>query len=146
MFAKEKQKGVSLYLAVVLMTMLLALVLGVSTILFRQLQTIRGMEDSVVALYAADSGIERALVDVIANRTDPAESYSAVLDNGASYDVDVVCCQSGVAGCAWGAGFSCPLSSSDPDCLGYFYCVSSRGFYGPLGNRTKTQRAIQVAL
>jgi hypothetical protein len=102
------QKGVSLYLAVVLMTMLLALVLGISTILLRQLQSIRGMEDSVVALYAADSGIEQVLVDVIGNRTDPIEHYNNVLSNGASYSVDVVCCQSGSGDCAWGGGFDCP--------------------------------------
>ncbi|KPJ55074.1 hypothetical protein AMJ47_02200 [Parcubacteria bacterium DG_72] len=139
-------RGVSLYLAVVLMTMLLALVLGISTILFKQLQTIKGMEDSVIALYAADSGIERVLVDVIANRQDPYPQYSDSLGNEASYDVDVVCCQSGIGDCVWGGSFICPLSSSDPDCLAYFYCVTSRGFYGPPGNRTKTQRAIQVAL
>jgi hypothetical protein len=140
------QRGVSLYLSVILMTMLLALVLGISTILFRQLQAIRGMEDSVVALYAADSGIEKVLVDVIGNRTDPIEHYQYTLDNGASYDVVVVCCQSGTASCAWSGSLTCPLSSSDPNCIGYFYCVKSRGFFGPAGDRTRTQRAVQVAL
>ena len=139
-------KGVSLYLAVILMTMLLALILGVSTALFRQLQTIRGMEDSVVALYAADSGIERVLIDIIANRINPQEDYQLNLDNGASYDVDVVCCERGVGDCVWTGVFLCPLSSSDPNCPGYFYCIISKGFYGPPGNLTKTQRTIQVAL
>jgi hypothetical protein len=143
------QKGVSLYLAVVLMTMLLAMVLGISALLLKQLQTIAGMEDSVVALYAADSGIEKVLIDVIGNRIDPPQDhYSATLDNQASYDVEVVCCQSGIGDCAWGGGFDCPsqISSSDSNCPGYFYCIKSRGYYGPPGNRKKTQRAIQVAL
>ncbi len=140
------KKGVSLYLAVVLMTMLLALVLGVSTILLRQLQIIRGMEDSAVALYAADSGIERVLVDIIGTGINPQPSYNAVLANGASYQVDVVCCQSGVGSCSWGGGLICPLATSDPNCPGYLYCVVSRGFYGPAGDKTRTQRAIQVAL
>ena len=36
-----------------------------------------------MAFYAADSGIERALMD----RSDPLPSYSETLDNGASYEV-----------------------------------------------------------
>lgn len=146
------QKGVSLYLAVVLMTMLFAMVLGISSILLRQLQSIRGMEDSVVALYAADSGIEQALIDVIANRADPQPAYSGNLGNGASYDVSVVCCQDcggynpPACECAWDSSFVCPLATSDPNCPAFFYCVVSRGYFGPAGNRTKTQRAIQVAL
>jgi hypothetical protein len=139
-------RGVSLYLAVVLMTMLLTLVLGVSTILFRQLQTIRGMEDSVVALYAADSGVERVLMDIVASRIDPLDEYADGLDNGASYKVEVVCCQVGVGNCAWGAGLNCPLANSDLNCPGYFYCISSKGLYGPPSDLTKTQRSIQVSL
>lgn len=147
------KKGVSLYLAVLLMTMLLAMVLGISAILLRQLQTIKGLEDSVTALYAADSGMEQALADVIANRTDPQPGYADTLSNGARYDVEVECCQEcggfnpPVCKCAWNSAASnpCPLPS-DADCPGYFYCIKSRGYYGPPGNRTKTQRAIQVAL
>ncbi len=129
------------------MTMLLTLVLGVSTILFRQLQTIRGMEDSVVALYAADSGVERVLMDIVVARTYPLDNYADDLDNGASYDVVVVCCQEGIGDCAWDEDLTCPEDiPSDSNCPGYFYCVRSRGYYGPPGNLTKTQRSIQVSL
>lgn len=154
---QKKQRGVSLYLAVVLMTMLLALVLGISTVLFRQLQTIRGLEHSVVALYAADSGMEEVLVDVIGNRQDPIDHYEAILGNGSSYVVDVVCCADcggylpPGCGCAWSDAVGsnpCPFGDAgeSASCSAYFYCVRSRGFYGPAGDRTKTQRAIQVAL
>lgn len=55
------QKGVSLYLAVMMMSILLAMALGMATILFSQLKTVRGMGDSVVAFYVADTGMERAM-------------------------------------------------------------------------------------
>lgn len=55
------QKGISLYLAVIIMAILLAIVLGLSTILFGQIRTIRGMGDSVIAFYHADTGIEGRL-------------------------------------------------------------------------------------
>lgn len=59
----NKQKGVSLYLSVVIMVILLAIVLGISTILLGQLKMIRGMENSVIAFYAADTGVERVLYE-----------------------------------------------------------------------------------
>jgi len=57
------QKGVSLYLAIMMMSVFLTIVLGMSAILFHQLKIIRQMGNSVVAFYAADTGIERALYD-----------------------------------------------------------------------------------
>lgn len=56
-----KNKGVSLYFGVLITSVLLAIVLGVSVIVFSQIKMIKGMGDSVVALYAADAGSERAL-------------------------------------------------------------------------------------
>ena len=61
--ANFSQKGLSLYLAIVIMSILLAIVLGMSTILFYQLKIVGGMGNSVVAFYAADTGTERALYD-----------------------------------------------------------------------------------
>ncbi len=43
------------------MTVLLAIALGISTVLLGQIELTRGIENSVVALYAADTGIERTL-------------------------------------------------------------------------------------
>jgi hypothetical protein len=139
------QKGISLYLAISVMTILLAMVLGISAILARQFKIIAGMEDSVVALYAADTGIERALIDII-DRVDPQPaSYSAILTNQASYQTNVVCCGAG-ADCVYIAG-GCPAGlSTDINCQAVYYCVKSRGYFGPPSDRTKVQRAIQVAL
>lgn len=57
------QKGVSLYIAIMIIVILLAIVLGAGAILLGQLKTIKGMENSITAFYAADSGIERILMD-----------------------------------------------------------------------------------
>jgi hypothetical protein len=56
-------KGVSLYLALVIMFILIAISLGVSLIIVSQMKMIKGMGDSVVAFYAADTGIEHAMYD-----------------------------------------------------------------------------------
>jgi len=57
----KKQKGVSLYLALVIMTVFLSMGAGLGVILIKQKESIRGMSSSVVSFYAADSGVERIL-------------------------------------------------------------------------------------
>lgn len=72
----QKEKGVSLYLTVVIMSVLLAISLGLSSILIVQIKVIKGMEDSVVAFFAADTGIENELKI----NSNPGTSYSGFLD------------------------------------------------------------------
>lgn len=54
----KNQKGVSLYLALVIMTIFLGMGLGLTTILLSQKKMIRGIDYSIKALGAADTGIE----------------------------------------------------------------------------------------
>lgn len=112
----SKQKGISLYLSIMIMVVLLAIVLGISGILLGQLKTMRGMENSVIAFYAADTGIEKVLI----NREDPIslDGFSETLPNGAIYEVKVL------------LGVNCGADN---------YCISSVGIY------KETQRAIQVS-
>jgi hypothetical protein len=58
------QKGISLYLALIIMFILIAIGLGVSLIIVSQMKMMKGMGDSVVAFYAADTGIEQTLYQV----------------------------------------------------------------------------------
>lgn len=118
------QKGVSLYLALMVMTVLLAIALGVNTILVSQIKMIKGMENSVIAFYAADTGIEKILydasqgIDIIADcpESNPCQDS---LGNNASFSIVVL--PNGESGC----------SATD-------YCIKSVGsFY-------ETQRAIQI--
>lgn len=57
----KNQKGVSLFLALVIMTIFLAMGSGLSVILVSQKKVIRGIDYSVKALGAADTGVEEML-------------------------------------------------------------------------------------
>ncbi len=58
---QNKEKGVALLLAVIIMVILLAIGLGISAILLGQFRVIKGMGDSVMAIFAADTAAERIL-------------------------------------------------------------------------------------
>ena len=56
---KNSQSGsVALFSAIMIMTLSLAMVFGLSVLFLRQLRIIRGLGDSVTAFYAANTGIE----------------------------------------------------------------------------------------
>jgi len=59
----KAQNGVSLYLTVLIVTIILAISLGISSILVGQIKMISGMGKSVIAFYAADTGTERVLYE-----------------------------------------------------------------------------------
>jgi len=142
----------------------LAAALGLAAILVGQIKIIRGMGNSVVAFYAADTGIEQVLKEVIdcikeweeqENSGDTNESCPGLksrypdeeeeeLDNGASYRVEVVCCDSNSDECQLGEGIipSCPLGSDfeDSSCHATYFCIRSVGTY------RGTQRAIEVKI
>ena len=112
----KSQKGLALYLSIMIMVILLAVVLGISTILVSQLKVIRNIENSVVAYYAAETGIEQALEE----RQGPNLSgYSGTLNN-ATYSVEV-------------------SESGDSGCSAAHYCIKS------VGNYNGAKRAIQVS-
>jgi hypothetical protein len=82
---KNSNKGVSLYLALIIMFILIAIALGVSLIIVSQMKMMKGMGDSVVAFYAADTGIEQALYEKRVNGIDWSGSGSV---GGANYAVN----------------------------------------------------------
>jgi Tfp pilus assembly protein PilX len=63
---KKKERGVALYLALLILSILLVIALVVMTLVVSQLRILRGIGDSVIAFYAADTGIERALNELYA--------------------------------------------------------------------------------
>ena len=98
------------------MSILLAISFGISGILIQQIKMLGEIGHSVVAFYAADSGIERVLMD----RDNPSNIPKTFLSNGAAYEVVVA-----------GGGTG--------DCLIDFnYCIKSIGEY------QKTKRAIEI--
>jgi hypothetical protein len=111
------KKGISIYLAIIIMALLLAIVLGLNTILVSQIKVIRNIGYSVSAFYAAETGIEEALKSECLP-TCPAGNLGA-----ASYSV--VKLSQGQETC--------------PNQLGINYCLRSVGIF------QGTRRAIQVS-
>lgn len=134
---KITKRGVSIYLALMIMFILLAVGLGISAIIVSQMKMVRAMGYSVIALYAADTGIERALYD-----DDPSPDYGPTTINGSSYKVEVYCCvQPGPGGRCLFDSDGCPTAKGvqlDPDCDARYFCYKSIGTY------KKTQRAIET--
>ena len=111
------QKGIALYLALVVMTTLLGIALGVNSIFLGQTKIVRITGYSVLAFYAADAGIEEILIQ----RNDPplGAGQVVILSNGATYQVFVN--QTGVGGCS-----------------ANYYCITSVGTY------KETKRAVAI--
>jgi len=113
---KSKIKnGVSLLFAVLVMSVVLAIGLGISLILIQQTKMMGEIGYSVVAFYAADNGIEEVL-----NMTTPANIPETSLSNGAKYQVFV------------------NTTTTDPACTATNYCLKSIGIY------KGTRRAIEA--
>jgi len=113
------QKGVAVLYVIFVVTILLAISFGISGILISQIKMLGEIGHSVVAFYAADTGIEKVLVDRQAPNLTPYY-YDGSLDNGATYTVSVI--QGGSPGC--GSGF--------------YYCIKAIGAY------QNTKRAIEI--
>lgn len=103
----EFQSGTSLYLAVIIMVIILAVALGLTAILVSQLKMVKETGYSVIAFYAADAGIEKFLKECYMSV--PVD-LSGSLSNGAQYQVSFL---------LNGAG----------GCVADNYCVKSIGTY-----------------
>jgi len=84
-FNNKNQKGIVIYLALTIMTILLAIGLGLNVILVRQIKIVKGKADSVFAFFAADTGMERELYE-----NNPTGTITTSTLNGASYSVEVI--------------------------------------------------------
>jgi len=123
-----KQKGATLYFAVLIMSILMAAVFSIGTLILVQIQTIRGMGNSIIAYYTADTGAERVLFELYSGVI--LDHYGPVtLDNGGVYEAWVTRPVSG-------ALISLP---EDPDCTAQYYCIKSVGTYN------NTRRAVEVS-
>lgn len=115
-------KGSSLYFSVVIIAIVLGIVLGTSSILVVQIRIVRDMGSSVIAIYAADTGIERALKQIRIDGNFEAigsSQYPETVGN-AQYWVEE------------------PVDGSNEDCDALNYCIKAIGKYA------NVQRAIEV--
>lgn len=128
------QQGVAIYLTFWIMSLLLGIALGISSMLFSQIGLLRDIGESALAFAATDAGIEHVLyldivecgeVEGIENRVqclkDAIPTGAQTLGNGATYELIVE---------AEGEG-RCPV--------GVNYCARSLGIY------REARRAIRVA-
>lgn len=99
----KKNKGAALYLTLMIMTVLLTVSFGLNTILYSQINIGKEIGNSVIALYAADTGIERYLRGACPF----TGSDEILLDNNSSYKITI-----------------CTPSSLDFSC-----CIQSIGAY-----------------
>lgn len=75
----NNQKGVSLVLTILILSFIMGVSLGVSNILLQEIKTMRDVGNSVVAFYAAETGIEKAMTNS-SNPSDFAECFDAYSD------------------------------------------------------------------
>ncbi|HEY4476229.1 MAG TPA: hypothetical protein VI954_01870 [Candidatus Paceibacterota bacterium] len=121
------QRGVSLYIALMVLSVLLSLALGISAILLSQIQLLRGIGHSVLAFAAAETGIELVLeidasscsdsetieerITCIRDALNALPGSEFQLSNGATFQVTVEAADEG----------GCPEDKN--------YCVRSTGLY-----------------
>ncbi|MEX0877637.1 MAG: pilus assembly PilX N-terminal domain-containing protein [Candidatus Spechtbacterales bacterium] len=57
----KKEDGVALYMSLMMLSVIMAIGMGLTTLTLGQLRTARDIGNSVIDIYAADAGIERGL-------------------------------------------------------------------------------------
>jgi hypothetical protein len=58
---QNSEKGISIMISVLMLSFILTIALGINLILIRQVKVMREVGYSVIALYAADAGVENTL-------------------------------------------------------------------------------------
>lgn len=120
-----------MYFSLVVLTIILGIILGLSAMLISQIRMVRGMEHSVIAFYAADSGIEEALVLLQEYFQSDLPHYGGTEtiqlsgDNIATYRIEI-------------EGGSLAPGGPHGDCENEYYCIRSEGEYRGI------KRAIEV--
>ena len=106
---KENQKGVSLYLVVLIMSVMMGIVLGLTSVIIGGAKTAGNLGNSVRAFSAADTGIEMALYQIY--KVGSCSAFSAYLPGESS---------------ATGYGYAYTVSGT---CLSSDMVIDSSGSY-----------------
>jgi len=142
MSKNKTEKGISVYLVILLSTFILAIALGLSTILVSQIKMSHEIGESVIAFYAADTGIEAVLKSPDDYPFEPQYSYGYLdLDGGGTESSSTTACTTGLGSHPEDSCYSvtkiATSSSACPDDVSY--CIDSVGYF------KKTRRAIQIS-
>ncbi|MBI1888989.1 MAG: hypothetical protein HYS15_03650 [Candidatus Spechtbacteria bacterium] len=123
-----REKGIAIVLALLVLSSVLAIALGISTILLKEVQFGKSAGFYIPALFAADSGIEKILIvrndpnqfTGCKTRADALTRDDCKLSNGALFWVKI------------------RAKATDPTCQAENFCVESTGEY------QGTRRAIEA--
>lgn len=115
----SNQEGISLLLAILVLALVLGAALGISTILLQEIKMARATGNSIIAFYAAETGIEQVLMTKANPSSSCNESSPCNLSNGASYYLNIL---------TPGAGCSAPN-----------FCLKSIGIF------KETRRGIEAS-
>lgn len=117
----KNNKGSALYFSLVILSILMVTVFGLGSVMVIQIKNIKQSGDSIVALCAADSGVEMALYGIFGETISPPYGPERVfLDNGAFFLVSVT------------------NKSIDSSCESEYYCIKSIGVF------RSTSRGIKI--
>lgn len=89
MTKKEKQKGIALYMVIMLLSVFVTVVFTLTSVSLSQIKVSWQAGDSVKAFGGADSGIEQALYNIRKLGADGDINTPVILSNGSSYTVDI---------------------------------------------------------
>lgn len=133
------ERGASLYFSLLVVGVLLGIGFGIHSVFLIRLEELRGLGKSVIALYAADAGVEHVLyidiqncsrqrrrdrVDCLKTQVSGLSESQRTLQNGARYELTV-------------------LAPGEKTCVvGSTYCVRSFGIYFEVTREVR--RALEV--
>lgn len=89
MFSYQKPKGSSLLISLGIMSVLLVLSGGISTLVIKSLRTSASIENQNKAYFAAEAGLEEALYDLSAHLSGYENNSGASLLNNSNYKYDI---------------------------------------------------------
>jgi len=112
------EQGISLLLTILIMALVLGVVLGISTILLQETRMTRDVGNSVIAFYAAETGMEQVLV----SKENP--SSPCIVASPCSLGNEAV--------------YYLLITPSGPNCSSQNYCIKSFGIF------KETRRGIEV--
>jgi len=141
MAIESSQKGVTLLLAVIIISVVLAMALGLTSILVGQLKNISGFGNSVIAYYAAESRTEQLLVGIIGGEQPSSEYGPEQYDNGSIASAKVVCCSQSDSKCDFKqGGLQCSaVLQSDDECKATRYCLRTYGSFQDVKRAIETK-------
>jgi len=85
----NREKGISLYLTMILLSLLMAMILGVTSIIVGGAKITKGLGDSVRAFHAADTGAEQALYRIRGGSPDCANFSGNFGESDYNYSVNI---------------------------------------------------------